>query len=222
VPESGGCGWCWLVLPGGSYAGWAEHEGRGYAEWLADRGHAAFVLDYRLGAAGYRHPVPLEDARQAMRRLRSRVGEWGGHPERVGVVGSSAGGHLAATLCTQGGGEPGVRPDRAVLCYPVITMGAGTHAGSRQNLLGDDPDPAQVAELSCEARVTPDTPPTFLWHAAGDPSVPVSNSLAYAAALAAAGVPLELHVYDEAHHGLGLGEGHPWTRELERWLAVLP
>ena len=222
----------WLVLPGGSYAGLAEHEGRGYAEWLAARGHAAFVLNYRLGSAGYRHPVMLLDAQRAMRVIRSRAASWELNPACIGVVGSSAGGHLAATLSTHcdegcsGHADPvereGCRPNRAVLCYPVITMGEGTHAGSRRNLLGDDPDAARVAELSCERRVTAHTPPTFLWHAAGDPSVPVSNSLAYAAALAAAGVPFELHIYDEAHHGLGLGEGHAWTLELERWLAALP
>jgi acetyl esterase/lipase len=224
-----------VVCPGGGYAGLAQHEGRDYALWLNELGIAAFVLKYRLGSAGYRHPAMLQDAARAVRTVRSKAAAWKLDPQRIGLMGSSAGGHLAAALLTQfDAGDPGAadpiervssRPDRGILCYPVITMGEGTHAGSRQNLLGENPPPELIQRLSNEQQITPDTPPTFLFHTAEDPAVPVNNSLLFAAALAKNGVSFALHVYPKGAHGLGLGSRqwdpaarHPWTGQCALWL----
>lgn len=229
-----------VVCPGGGYGGLADHEGRDYALWLAARGVAAFVLKYRLGPAGYRHPAMLHDAQRAIRLVRCHAAAWRVDPVRVGVMGSSAGGHLAATALTHfDAGLPehadpveraGSRPDLGVLCYPVITMSERAHAGSRANLLGDQPDLMLADWLSNERHVTADTPPCFLWHTAEDASVNVQDPLDFAAALARCAVPWELHVYESGHHGLGLGvKGYdpavhageqllPWTRALHAWL----
>jgi acetyl esterase/lipase len=218
-----------VVCPGGGYGGLAGHEGKDYALWLNARGLHAFVLKYRLGSAGYRHPRMLEDVQRAIRLVRSRSGEWGVDPGRVGVMGSSAGGHLASTALTHfdGGKETAVdlvdryssRPDLGILCYPVITMGAFTHTGSRGNLLGDAPSPELIGKLSSERQVTAETPPTFLWHTVEDTVVPVENSLMFAEALRKAKVPFALHVFEKGRHGLGLAGGHPWTVALELWLT---
>jgi acetyl esterase/lipase len=224
-----------VVCPGGGYGGLAPHEGEAYAHWLNLQGIAAFVLKYRLGSAGYRHPRMLEDAARAVRLVRFHAAEWKLDPERLGIVGSSAGGHLASTLLTHfdGGQKDGAdpidrvscRPDLGVLCYPVITMGAETHRGSRENLLGKDPSPSLIQELSNELHVSRETPPCFIFHADDDAVVPVENSLEFAAALRQAKVPFELHIYEHGGHGLGLGtksadpaQMHPWTRECQRWL----
>jgi acetyl esterase/lipase len=158
-----------VICPGGAYASLAPHEGATYAIWLTNQGIAAFVLKYRLGTAGYHHPVELEDAARAVRLVRANAAEWKVDPKRVGIIGSSAGGHLASTLMTHfDAGKPddpdpvereSCRPDLGVLVYPVITMEQGkTHAGSRLNLLGPDPSPELVALLSNELHVTKDTP----------------------------------------------------------------
>jgi acetyl esterase/lipase len=217
-----------VVLPGGGYGGLAGHEGGDYAEWLNGLGLHAFVVKYRLGSHGYRHPRMLEDAARAVRLVRHRAAEWGVDPGRVAVMGSSAGGHLAATLLTQfAAGRPDAadpadrlssRPDLGILCYPVITLGEFTHAGSRKNLLGENPPEELVRRLSNELQVTKDTPPTFLWHTVEDAAVPVENALLFAAALRRAGVPFDLHVYERGRHGLGLAGGHPWTQALAFWL----
>lgn len=224
-----------VVCPGGGYAGLAPHEGRDYAMWLNEIGIAAFVLKYRLGSAGYRHPVMLQDAARAVRYVRGKAAEWKLDPRRVGIMGSSAGGHLASTLLTHfEAGDPNAadpieressRPDIGVLCYPVITMGETTHAGSRRLLLGDHPASELVRLLSNELQVTKDTPPTFLFHTAEDGAVSVQNSLAFAAALAQHGVPFALHVYPKGAHGIGLGTRewdpaarHPWTTQCALWL----
>jgi acetyl esterase/lipase len=219
-----------VVLPGGGYGGLAPHEGKGYAEWLTQQGLAAFVVNYRLGSHGYRHPAMLHDAARAMRLVRSRADEWEINPERIAIMGSSAGGHLASTLLTHfdtgtADAEDPVdrqssRPDLGILCYPVITLGEFTHVGSRNNLLGPEPDPELVKELSNELQVTKETPPCFLFHTAADRGVPVENSLKFAAALSAAGVPFDLHVFQQGGHGIGLGknQGHQWTRDLLHWL----
>ncbi len=227
-----------VVCPGGGYSGLSiDHEGRAYAEWLNGHGLTAFVLKYRLGAQGYRHPVMLEDAARALRTVRARAEEWHVHPHRVGVMGSSAGGHLASTLLTHfdsgrpASGDPverqSSRPDLGVLCYAVITMGVGTNVGTRQNLLGDHPSEALVLELSNERHVSPQTPPCFVWHTLEDTIVDAQNSLSYAAALHKNGVPFDLHIYQTGAHGLGLGDDtppfthvHPWTRDLLYWLAL--
>jgi acetyl esterase/lipase len=219
-----------LICPGGGYAGLAAHEGKGYAEWLAENGVTGFVLKYRLGSAGYRHPVMLEDVSRAMRLVRSRASEWKIDQNRIGIIGSSAGGHLASTLLTHfDSGSPASedpverassRPDLGILCYPVITMGEKTHQGSKRNLLGDHPSDELVKLLSNELHVTSDTPPTFLFHTAEDPTVPVQNSIMFANALAEHHVPFELHVYEKGRHGIGIANGHPWTKECLRWLKL--
>lgn len=225
-----------VICPGGGYGGLANHEGEDYARFLNQYGIAGFVLKYRLGSNGYRHPRMLQDAARAVRTVRHFAEYWRIDPHRIGIMGSSAGGHLASTLLTHfDSGDPEARdpverqssrPDLGVLCYPVITMQEFTHAGSRRNLLGDNPDPALLWLLSNELQVTPDTPPCFLWHTAEDAAVPVENSLEFAAALKRAGVPFALHVYEKGRHGLGLADKppfdnvHPWARNLVFWLRL--
>jgi acetyl esterase/lipase len=226
-----------VICPGGGYGGLAGHEGEHYARFLNESGIAGFVLKYRLGSAGYRHPIMLQDAARAVRLVRARAGEWKLDPKHIGIMGSSAGGHLASTLVTHfDAGKPdeadpieraSSRPDLGILCYAVITMGEYTHRGSRSNLLGNDPSPELIREVSNELQVTKDTPPCFIWHTYEDSAVPLENSLQFAEALRKAGVPFDLHVYQKGQHGLGLGTGvwnperrHPWTRDLVYWLKV--
>jgi acetyl esterase/lipase len=224
-----------VICPGGGYGGLAGHEGEDYALYLNKIGVSAFVLKYRLGSQGYRHPVMLGDAARAVRLVRARAGEWGIDPQRVGIMGSSAGGHLASTLVTHfdagdSGAEDEVdrqssRPDLGILCYAVISMGEFTHQGSKRNLLGENPDEALVREVSNELQVTDRTPPCFIWHTWEDQAVPVENSLLFAAALRRAGVPFDLHVYERGRHGIGLqGKApfervHPWAEDLAFWLG---
>ncbi|MDT0168974.1 alpha/beta hydrolase [Pseudarthrobacter sp. BRE9] len=225
-PEAGGARPAILVLPGGGYARQADHEAEPVAEWLASLGIHAFVLRYRV--APDRHPGPLEDAKEAMLHIRNGQHGLAVDMDRVGVLGFSAGGHLAVTLSTAAatGNQdldiPAAVPDLSVLCYPVASLTHETHQGSVANLLGDAPPSALLTALSAELNVTPRTPPAFLWHTADDEAVPVSNSLNYAKALIAAGVPAELHVFPEGRHGLGLAAGKPgpgqWTSLCAAWL----
>ncbi len=224
-----------VICPGGGYGGLADHEGRNYALFLNQQGIACFVLKYRLGSAGYRHPVMLQDAARAVRMVRSRAAEWVIDPNRVGIMGSSAGGHLASTLLTHfDAGKPDARdpverqssrPSLGVLCYPVISMQSDlTHAGSRRNLLGENPAADLVENLSNERQVTPQTPPTFLWHTGEDKVVKPENSLLFAAALQKNGVPYDLHIYRQGGHGIGLTDVppftavHPWAKDFVYWL----
>ena len=223
-----------VVCPGGGYGGLADHEGTDYALFLNQQGIAAFVLRYRLGSQGYRHPRMIQDAQRAMRTVRARATEWQVDPKRVGIIGSSAGGHLASTAVTHfDAGQADAtdpverqssRPDLGILCYPVISMGPLTHQGSKDNLLGKDPAPELVELLSNEKQVTRNTPPCFLWHTTEDTAVKVENSLEFAAALQRNGVPFDLHVYQKGRHGLGLldtppfNNPHPWARDLVFWL----
>ncbi len=224
-----------VVCPGGGYAHLAmDHEGRQIAEWLNERGVAAFVLKYRLGPR-YGHPAPLMDAQRAMRYVRTRAPELGVDPSRIGVWGFSAGGHLAATTSTHvAPGAPDAadplerhssRPDFSILAYPVITMtDAFTHPGSRFHLLGEEYDPDLAERLSNEKQVTADTPPAFLFHTDDDDPVPADNSVAYYLALRAAGVPAELHIYRSGAHGVGLAPDDPvlstWADRLEDWMRA--
>jgi acetyl esterase/lipase len=220
-----------VVCPGGGYrVVAADHEGKQIAEWLNSLGVSAFVLQYRLGER-YRHPAPLQDAQRAIRMVRSLAKEWGVDPKRVGILGFSAGGHLASTTATHfddgqsDAKDPvereGSRPDFAVLCYAVISLhDPVAHSGSRRYLLGDPADPALVELLSNERQVTPRTPPTFLWHTADDSAVPVANSLLFFEALVKAGVPGELHVFPHGRHGLGLAPGDPSVSQWPRLCAV--
>lgn len=223
-----------VVCPGGGYAGLASHEGHDYALWLNQQGVSAFVLKYRLGSGGYHHPAMINDAHRAIRIVRARAGEWHVDPHRLGIMGSSAGGHLASTAVTHyDAGDPNAkdpierescRPDFGILCYAVITMGENTHKGSRRNLLGDNPDPKLIEYLSNEKQVTKDTPICFIWHTWEDPVVKVENSLDFAAALRRAGVPFALHIYEKGGHGMGLHDKppfahvHPWAHDLVFWL----
>ncbi|PWU13926.1 MAG: endo-1,4-beta-xylanase [Verrucomicrobia bacterium] len=237
LPSPGGAsGSAMLILPGGGYGSLTAREGDHYAWWFNSNGIAGFVLKYRLGSAGYRHPAMLQDATRAMRMIRAHAADWGVDPKRIGVIGSSAGGHLASSLLTHfDSGKPddpdfierqSSRPDLGVLCYPVITMsGPDTHVGSRRNLLGDNPSLELEKELSSELHVTAQTPPCFILHTWEDPAVNVENSLQFAAALRKARVPCEMHIYQKGPHGLGLGsrdfdpsKWHPWTMELRGWL----
>lgn len=224
---------CVLVCPGGGYGTLAyDHEGQQVARWLNSIGVTAAVLKYRLGPK-YRHPIPLQDAQRGLRWLRHHAQDLKIDPGRLGIMGFSAGGHLASTVSThfdsgQAAAEDPVeryssRPDFAILAYPVISFRSPfTHRGSVRNLLGDQPEPAVVESLSTETRVTEETPPTFLFHTGADVAVPVQNSLVYYAALVEKGVPAELHVYQRGPHGVGLAPGSPvlstWKKLLENWL----
>lgn len=220
-----------VVCPGGGYAMLADYEGTGYAEWLAAHGIAGLVLKYRLGTHGYRHPSMHQDASRALRLARHHAAEWNLDPQRIGIIGSSAGGHLAATLVTHyDAGMPespdpverqSSRPDLGILCYGVLTMGAHTHEGSRTNLLGENPEPDLLRHLSTEEQVTADTPPCFIWHTWEDSAVRVENSLDFAYALRRAGVRFELHVYELGEHGVALGSAeapHRWAGDCLAWL----
>lgn len=223
-----------VVFPGGGYGHLAvDHEGKQVAEWLNRHGVAAFVVRYRLGPR-YRHPVMLGDAQRAIRTVRARAGSWRLDAARIGILGFSAGGHLASTAGTHfdagraGAADPieraSSRPDFMILIYPVITMtDEHTHQGSKRNLLGATPDPALVRLLSNETQVTPDTPPTFLVHTTDDAAVPVENSLQFYAAARRAKVPVEMHVFETGRHGFGLGTGNPtlarWPDLAVAWLA---
>jgi acetyl esterase/lipase len=222
------------VCPGGGYGTLAmDHEGRQIAEWFNRLGVAAFVVDYRHRGKGYGHPAPLQDAQRAVRIVRARAAEFRVRPDRIGIMGFSAGGHLASTVITHfDGGDPtaadpiqrvSCRPDFAILCYPVIALAEPfTHRGSLRNLLGENPDPALVESLSSEKQVRADTPPTFLFHTDEDRGVPPENSVVFYLALRKAGVPAELHIFRVGRHGLGLAQGTPgtelWPQLAEAWL----
>lgn len=220
-----------IVCPGGGYGMRADHEGEPIALWLNTLGISAFVLRYRV--APYRDPAPLADVQRAIRYVRHRAAEWNVDPERIGILGFSAGGHLAAsaaTLFDWGDGKAddpierhSCRPNLAVLCYPVISMKDGiTHEGSRGNLLGPNPDQDRLARFNCEEQVAADTPPSFLWHTSDDEGVSVENSLRFASALARHRIPFDLHVYEKGRHGLGLAADdehiRTWTGLCAIWL----
>jgi acetyl esterase/lipase len=214
-----------VVAPGGSYIRLASnHEGRQVANYLNSLGVAAFVLRYRLGPK-YHHPIELGDAQRAIQLLRAKATEWRLDPTRIGIMGFSAGGHLAMSASTHFATVDGVssRPDVAILAYPVISMTESwTHAGSRTALLGANPDPQVAASLSGEKAVTRDTPPTFIFQTTDDATVPAENSVYYYLALRKAGVPVEMHIFEHGAHGLGLAMADPalaeWSKLLTNWL----
>jgi acetyl esterase/lipase len=212
-----------VIAPGGSYARLASnHEGRQVANYFNSLGFAAYVLRYRLGPR-YHYPIELNDVRRAIGLVRSHAADWRIDPARVGIVGFSAGGHLAMMASTQF--DSASRPDFAVLGYPVISMSAPwTHQGSRTNLLGEHPDAELARSVSGEIAVTKETPPTFLFHTSEDATVPVENSVQYFLALKRAGVAAELHVFEKGAHGAGLASDNPalseWTKLLANWLRI--
>ncbi len=224
-----------IVLPGGGYRALSMNsEGRQVANYLNSMGIAAFVLQYRLGPR-YHHPVELDDAQRAIRMVRSHASEWHIAPNRIGVMGFSAGGHLAATASTRfDSGKPNAsdgvdrvssRPDFSVLCYPVISLTESwTHQGSRLNLLGENPAPELAKMMSMENAVTAQTPPTFIFQTNADTTVPAENSVYYYLALRKAGVSAEMHVFENGPHGVGLAMYDPalseWPKLLVNWLRA--
>ncbi len=223
-----------VICPGGGYGGLSmQHEGSDVAQWLNTMGVTGVVLEYRMSRGGYRHPIPLQDAQRALRTVRRRAGELHLDPARIGILGFSAGGHLASTAGTRfDQGDPtaedpidrvGCRPDFMILCYPVIAFGEPfTHTGSQRNLIGDNASQELIVSLSNEKQVTPATPPTFLFHTDEDTAVPPDNSVAFYLALRKAHVPAELHVYRQGRHGVGMAQSiagtNDWPNACERWL----
>jgi acetyl esterase/lipase len=221
-----------IVCPGGSYQHLSmDKEGYQVAQWLNSLGVSAFVLQYRLGPR-YHHPIELQDAQRAIRLVRSRASEYSLRPDRIGIMGFSAGGHLASTAGTHfdagnaGAADPidhaASRPDFLVLCYPVISFTSYVHQGSMNALLGEHPDPKLVENLSNELQVTAQTPPTFLFHTDADKTVPAEDSVLFYLALRKAGVPAELHIYEHGNHGAGLAATDAtlssWPARLAGWL----
>jgi len=217
-----------IVCPGGGYQHLAmDHEGEQIAKWLNSLGISAVVLQYRLGPK-YHHPAMINDAQRAIRTIRSKSASLHVQPDRIGIWGFSAGGHLASTAATHfDAGNPNAadpidrassRPDFAILAYPVISLGEYAHVGSRDNLLGKNPDPKLVEDLSNDLRVTPQTPPTFLFHTTADATVPVENSVRFYLALRKAGVPAEMHIFQNGPHGVGLA---PTDATLSAWGGLL-
>lgn len=228
-----------VILPGGGYHGHAMgHEGYQFADWFASMGLTSAICTYRLRGKGnegkgYGHPQPMQDAQRAIQSLRARSKELNIDPDRIGVIGFSAGGHLCSTVSTHFlVGDPTAqdpvvrvssRPDFAILCYPVIAFDKPyTHRGSQQNLIGANPSPELIELLSNERQVTKDTPPTFLFHTAEDKAVPVENSLQYYLALQKHGVLSELHIFPKGRHGVGLAQQLPgasqWPDLCQAWM----
>jgi acetyl esterase/lipase len=225
-----------VICPGGGYEHLAPHEGRDYALWLNQHAITCFVLKYRLGSGGYHYPVEFEDGTRALRWVRAHAADYKIDPHRVGIMGSSAGGHMAAMLLTHfDSGNPKAddpverqssRPDLGILCYAVITMGEYTHQGSKDNLLGKHPSGKLVKLLSNELQVKTNTPPCFIWCTYEDKTVPMENSLMFAEALRKNHVPFDLHIYQKGGHGMGLKDKppfahpHPWAGDCLFWLKA--
>ena len=221
-----------VLLPGGGYGGHADHEGRPFAEWLSGIGIFTAVLKYRLGPR-YRHPCMIEDAFRAIRTVRFHAAEWEIDPNRVGIMGFSAGGHLTATATTLAtDGDPGSadpidrlssHPNVSLPIYAVLeTSGPYNHGGSITNLLGENPSKELLDLLTPRLHVSGRTPPTFMAHAIDDAAVPIENSLLYALALSESGVPFQLLAYDHGGHGFGMGTQDEalsrWTDDAAIWL----
>lgn len=219
-----------IIFPGGGYQHRADHEGEPIAKWLNTLGISAFVLNYRVSPS--RHPASLADAKRAIRYVRHYAEEWFIDPQKIGILGFSAGGHLASTASTHLLEEcyestdtidlESSRPNITILCYPVISFTHYYHEGSVHHLLGNNPSEQLRISLSNENNVTAATPPTFLWHTADDEPVPVENSLLYAQALSKNKIPFEMHIFPNGRHGLGLANDDPvvgkWTELCESWL----
>jgi len=237
-PKSTATGAAVVICPGGGYGHLAmDHEGHQIARWLNSFGVAGFIVKYRHrnSGAGYGHPAPLNDAQRAIRMVRSRAKEWKVDPARIGILGFSAGGHLASTAGTHfdkgnaGAKDPidrvSCRPDFMVLVYPVISLTEPfAHTGSGRNLLGKNPEKGLLEKLSNEKQVTPETPPTFLVHTYEDTGVPAENSIYFYLALRRAEVPAEMHLYLKGRHGFGLGRNvgaaSNWPARCTDWMRA--
>jgi len=235
-PQDKATGAAVVICPGGGYGALAmDHEGHQIGQWLNSFGVAGFIVKYRHrnSGAGYGHPAPIQDAQRAIRTVRSRAKEWDVDPNRIGILGFSAGGHLASSAATHFNesfydardaiDRVSCRPDFAVLVYPVISfMEPFTHVGSRKNLLGAEPDASLVEKMSNEKQVTPQTPPTFLIHTWEDRGVPAENSISFYLALRKASVPAEMHIFLKGPHGFGLGQkldgASTWPTLCEKWM----
>ena len=236
LPASDGLTGAIVICPGGGYGNLAmAHEGKEIAEWANSMGLAAIICDYRHRGKGYGHPAPLDDAQRAIRMVRANAAEWNIDSSRIGILGFSAGGHLASTVLTRfdaGNAQSddtiarqSSRPDFGILAYPVILFGQPTtHKGSERNLLGESPDPKTLESFQSDLNVTKETPPTFLFHTLEDKGVPPQNSVAFYAAMIKHGVPGELHIYEIGRHGLGLAKQTPatsdWSNACRRWLEA--
>lgn len=222
-----------IICPGGGYGILAiDHEGIEVAKTLNTMGIAAFVLKYRIPDSAcmeHREDVPLMDAQQALKIVRANAAKWKIDPAKIGVMGFSAGGHLASSLATHFNDQvvsnpdhASLRPDFAALIYPVISFRDSiTHHGSRDNLIGKNPSPELIHRFSNEEQVTPKTPPSFLVHAADDDVVPVANSITFVEALVKNKVPAELHIYQNGGHGFGLHNKttkDEWIERFKNWL----
>ena len=210
-----------IMCPGGGYSGLAmHHEGHDMASWFNTQGITYAVLKYRMPNG--HHEVPLSDAEQAIRMVRKHAAEWGVNPQRVGIMGASAGGHLAASLATLYSSDK-TRPDFQILFYPVISMQKGvTHGGSRKNLIGENPSQELEQKYSLERQVSPRTPQAFIMLSSDDDAVPPINGIGYFLALRDHKVPASLHAYPTGGHGWGFRDNftykRQWTEELEKWL----
>jgi acetyl esterase/lipase len=226
-----------LICPGGGYAALAfNHEGNAIAKWLNENGIAGIILKYRLPSdliMKKKSIGPLQDAQEALRTIRRNAAKWNIDPQKIGVMGFSAGGHLASTLSThydekvyEVKDSTSARPDFSILLYPVITMDSSfTHAGSRRNLIGEDPGDEAVKRFSNELQITENTPPAFLVHSGDDNSVPVKNSIVYYEGLKKYNIPSELHIFQKGGHGYGLATGRDtqsaWPALCLSWMKSL-
>jgi acetyl esterase/lipase len=236
APAEKSTGTAVLICPGGGYGVLAfGHEGKDIAGWLNSIGISAFVLKYRLPSESImidKTIGPLQDTQEAMRLIRQNAKEWKINPEKIGVMGFSAGGHLAATLSThysdkvyEADFKTSARPDFSILIYPVISMDSSiTHMGSRINLLGNNPTDEIVKRYSNELQVNKKTPPAFMVHSIDDGTVPVENSINYVLALKKFKVPCELHLYQSGGHGYGMGRSNNtesnWPEACIKWLKM--
>ncbi|HJV78197.1 MAG TPA: alpha/beta hydrolase [Paludibacter sp.] len=236
APADKNTGTAVVICPGGGYYGLSFiGEGSQIAKWLNSLGITAFVLKYRLPddvIMKNKSIGPMQDGQRAMRIVRSRAKEWGINPQKIGIIGFSAGGHLASTISThynekvyQSSDTTSARPDFSLLIYPVISMDSTiTHMGSRQSLLGNNPAPELVKHFSNELQVTGKTPPAFMVHSIDDGAVPVQNSIRYAMAMREHAVPCELHIYEHGGHGYSLapwgGTHSAWPEACRKWLEV--
>lgn len=223
-----------VILPGGGYQHLAPHEGNDYALWLNQHGVTCFVVKYRLNAHGYQYPAEFQDGVRSMRWVRAHAKDYKIDADRIGIMGSSAGGHLASMVLTHFDDgdaksadvveQQSSRPDLGILCYAVISMGEFAHVGSKTNLLGVNPAPEMLKLVSSELQVKTNTPTCFIWCTFQDKTVPMENSLMFAEALRRNHVPFDLHIYENGRHGLGLADKppfahpHPWANDCLFWL----